>query len=97
METTTTISRIEQSTATASTLSRSTYELGHAEAAWVISVCRIIDDTNYDGTSTNGTTTVASKPCSSQGEVSIIFYMGTSTEAGKVTFGTIQRQVWDKP
>ena len=95
MEATATISRIKQSTITASTISRSTYELSYAEAAWATAVCRITDDTDYDGSSTDGTTTMASKPCSSQGEVSIIFYMGTSTEAGKVTFGAIQRQVWD--
>ena len=40
---------------------------------------------------------MASKPCSRQGEVSIIFYLGASTEASKVTFGTIRRQVGDKP
>ena len=97
METTATISRIKQSTTTASTISRSTYELSYAEAAWATSVCRIIDDTDYDGSSTDRTTTMASKPCSRQGEVSGFFYMGASAEASKVTFGTMRRQVWDKP
>ena len=95
MEATATLSRIQQSTATASTFSGSDYEFSYAEATWTTSACGISDDTDYDGSCTDRTTTMASKSCSSQGEVSIIFYMGTSTEAGKVTFGAIQRQIWD--
>ena len=80
MEATATISWIKQSTTTASTISRSTYELSNAEAAWITSVCRITDDTDYDGSCTDRTTTMASKSCSCQGKVSSYFYMGTSTE-----------------
>ena len=92
MEATATISWIKQSTTTASTMSRNTYEFSYAEAAWTTSAGGVSDDTDYDGSSADRSTAMASKSNSRKGEVSIVFHMGASTKASNITFGNIQRQ-----